>query len=172
MQNESFKYYAFISYSHRDQEIAKSLQKRLQRYHLPSKLLKSHPNLPKKLKPVFMDESNLVAKGTLKKALQENLDVSNYLIVICSPNSAQSEYVNDEVKYFISLGREDHIIPLIVDGVPHSDDLSRECFPPALLSLPREDELLGIDLQKHGKRLEDIRRAGCFSESDCDSSCS
>ena len=152
MEKETFKYYAFISYSHKDQEIAKSLQKKLNHYHLPSKLQKSHPYLPKKLKPVFMDESNLVAKGTLKEALQENLDNSNFLIVICSPNSAQSEYVNDEVDYFIKLGRMSHIIPLIIDGQPHADNEALECFPPALLALPRENELLGIDFQKHKKK--------------------
>ena len=152
MDRESFKYYAFISYSHVDQEVAHRLQKRLQYYHLPSDLLKSNPELPKNLKPVFMDESNLVAKGTLQKALQDNLDASNYLIVVCSPNSAQSVYVNDEVDYFIKLGRVDHVIPLIVGGEPHSGDKGRECFPPVLLGLPREQELLGIDLQKFGER--------------------
>ncbi len=152
MKQENFKYYAFISYSHKDQEIAKELQKRLERYHLLSNLQKSHPYLPKSLKPIFIDESNLVAKGSLKTALQSNLERSNYLIVICSPNSAQSEYVNGEVDYFIKLGRTDRIIPLIVDGTPHAKDASMECFPPAILALPREKEILGIDVNKFGRR--------------------
>ena len=150
MEKETFKYYAFISYSHADKKIAKKLQKRLQSYHLPSALRKSKPSLPKNLNPVFLDESDLVASGTLKTALQSNLERSNYLIVICSPKSAKSEYVNDEVEYFINNGRTDHIIPFIVDGVPHSRDASSECFPPAILNLPRENELLGIDLKKFG----------------------
>ena len=54
-------------------------------------------------------------------ATRDNLDKSKYLILICSPNSAKSEYVNDEAEYFIKNGRTDHIIPLIVDGVPHSE---------------------------------------------------
>ena len=152
MEAANFKYYAFISYSHKDKDIAMKLQKRLERYHLPSTLQKSNPDLPKKLRPVFIDESDLVAKGTLKAALQDNLNRSNYLIVICSPNSAKSEYVNDEVEYFINSGRTDYIIPLIVDGMPHSDDGATECFPPAILELPRENELLGIDIKKFGMR--------------------
>ena len=149
---KSFDYFAFISYSHKDQELAKRLKKRLQSYHLPSRLQKSYPNLPKNLKPIFLDESNLVAlSGSLQESLQRNLDNSNYLIVLCSPNSAKSEYVNDEIKHFIEIGRRGHVVPLIVDGVPHSGD-DTECFPPALRDLPREHELLGVDMTKFGER--------------------
>ena len=157
MEQEGYKYYAFISYSHADQKIATKLQKRLEHYHLPSALRKSNPDLPKNLKPIFRDESDLVATGTLKSALQANLDRSNYLILICSPSSAKSEYVNDEVDYFIKNGRADHIVPFIVDGIPHSDAPALECFPPAILDLPREDELLGIDLKKFGLREAIVR---------------
>ena len=157
MENKSFKYYAFISYSHKDKETANKLQKHLEKYHLSSALQKSNPNLPKKLRPIFIDTSDLIGKGTLKAALQENLENSNYLLVICSPNSAKSPYVNDEVEYFIKAGRVDHIIPLIIDGQPHSGNPDSECFPPALLSLPREQELLGIDFKKHGSREAFIR---------------
>ncbi len=152
MEKESFKYFAFISYSHKDKKIAKRLQRRLESYHLPASVQKSYPELPKKLSPIFIDESNLVAKGTLKAALQANLDSSKYLIVICSPNSAKSEYVNEEVDYFIKSGRITQIIPLIVDGTPHSEDAAMECFTHALLALPRENEIPGIDLKKFGRR--------------------
>ena len=150
MASEGFKYFAFISYSHKDQKIARKLHKRLESYHLPSALRKSNPKLPKKLSPVFIDEADLIAKGTLWTGIKANLDRSNYIILICSPSSAKSPYVNDEIDYFIKQGRIDHIIPLIVEGVPHSGDPGTECFPPAILSLPREQELLGIDLQKFG----------------------
>ena len=147
---EKFKYYAFISYSHKDKEIAKKLQRWLEQYNLPSALLKSNPKLPENFRPVFIDESNLVVIGTLKEALQASLEKSKYLIVICSPNSARSEYVNDEVEYFISKGRTDHVILLIADGMPHSEDISIECLSPALLNLTRENELPEIDLKKFG----------------------
>ena len=144
-------YYAFISYSHKDHAIAKKLQNRLQHYHLPSKLQKNNPELPRNLRPIFIDESNLVGPA-LQDALNKNLSTSKYLIVICSPNSAKSDYVNDEVKYFIKNGKVNKIIPLIIDGTPHSDDPETECFPPAILELPRELEPLGIDLKKFKTR--------------------
>ncbi len=72
--------------------------------------------------------------------------------MICSPSSAKSEYVNDEVEYFINtLHREDKIIPLIVGGIPRSKDESIECFPPAILALDREREPLGIDMKIFGR---------------------
>ncbi|MBQ9574596.1 MAG: toll/interleukin-1 receptor domain-containing protein, partial [Synergistaceae bacterium] len=148
---KGFEYFAFISYSHKDIRIAKRLKKRLQSYHLPTKLQKIYPTLPKKLGPIFIDEERLTG-GVLQEAIRDNLDKSNYLILICSPNSAKSVYVNEEVKHFIETGKTDHIIPFIVDGVPHSGDESKECFPPALLELPLEQELLGIDLKKFGER--------------------
>lgn len=148
---KGFEYFAFISYSHKDIRIAKRLKKRLQSYHLPTKLQKTYPTLPKKLGPIFIDEERLTG-GVLQEAIRDNLDKSNYLILICSPNSAKSVYVNEEVKHFIETGKTDHIIPFIVDGVPHSGDESKECFPPALLGLPLEQELLGIDLKKFGER--------------------
>ena len=62
MEGENFKYYAFISYSHKDKKVAQRLHKRLRSYHLPSKLVQSHPELPKKLGAIFLDEAALVAK--------------------------------------------------------------------------------------------------------------
>ena len=151
MEKDNFKYYAFISYSHADKIIAQKLQSFLQSYHLPSDLQNSYPDLPKNLKPIFIDESNLV--GTvLQKSLQKNLDKSKYLIVICSPNSAKSKYVNQEVAHFIEIGRIDRIIPLIIDGNPHAEDPSDECFPPAILAIEEKDELLGISFKNFGER--------------------
>ena len=152
MDTENFEYYAFISYNHQDKETARKLQKRLERYHMPAKLLESHPDLPKKLSPIFRDESDITGIGPLIDTLKKNLEKSKYLILICSPASAKSPYVNAEADYFINtLHREGRIIPLIVGGLPHSKDPELECFPPAILDLPRELEPLGIDLKEFGE---------------------
>ena len=169
-ERESYKYYAFISYSHKDQKIARKLQKSLESYHLPSALQKANPELPKKLTPVFLDESDLVSIGSLDESLKKNLDSSNYLIVICSPDSAKSKYVNAEVSYFIETGRRDHIIPLIIGGVPDAEDESAECFTPAIRRLKEEGyELLGIDFQKFGVRDAFLRVIATMFELDLDS---
>lgn len=103
---------------------------------------------------MFIDETDLVARdGSLTDSLKGYLKESNYLILICSPNSAKSPYVNAEVDYFMNeLGRGDRVIPLIVDGLPHARDETIECFPPVVLALDREHEPLGIDLKTFKRR--------------------
>ena len=58
------------------------------------------------------------------------LDASRALIVICSPASAKSHYVTEDIRLFKSRHPERPIIPLIIGGKP--DDPQIECFPPSL----------------------------------------
>lgn len=144
-------YYAFISYSGSDEKWAKWLHKKLEYYHIPTDLCKEHSNLPKRIRPVFWYKQDL--SGTkLKKALHSELNDSRFLIVICSPKSAQAYWVNDEVQAFINQGKGDKIIPFIVSGTPHSSNPKEECFPEALRKLSKEEEVRGIDIRrKEGK---------------------
>ncbi len=119
---------------------ARRLQRLLEGYNLPTALRKRVKDAPKKIR-VFRDTDELTS-GILSEELKRKLDESKFLVVICSPNSAQSKYVGQEIAYFRSQGREAQIIPFIIDGVPGSD---RECFNP---ELTRDGlELLGIDVQ-------------------------
>ena len=61
---------------------------------------------------------------TIRSALRE----SDYLIVVCSPQS-QSEWVNAEIAYFRKIGRGDRILPLLIEGTPET------AFPQALLDI-------------------------------------
>jgi YD repeat-containing protein len=148
MTETVLQYYAFISYSHKDEAFAAKLQKRLSFYKLPSVIRKENPRLPEYIRPVFRDKTNLTA-GLLRENLHGELDESKFLIVICSPDSAQSNgekhWVNDEVRHFIDIGRREYIIPIIVSGEPNADDPERECFCPALKKTDDGDEFLGID---------------------------
>ena len=146
-QNQNFTYYAFISYSHKDQKWAKWLQKKLESYRLPTVIRKeSGKSLPRRIAPVFLDATDLTV-GKLNDKLNQELAASRYLIVICSPNSARpnqegKHYVNAEVTHFCELGREENIIPVIVDGKP--DDSDRDCFCPKIHELG----LIGLDATK------------------------
>ena len=149
---KEYTYYAFISYNHLDEKWAKSLQYKLHHYRLPS-IARKEIGEDVKIRPVFRYVTNL-SLGELRENLSSELEESKYLIVICSPNSAQpniksEHWVNDEVKRFISLGRKDRIIPVIVAGKPNSGDVATECFPPAL----RTAEIVGADLSS-GSRAE------------------
>ena len=84
--SEEKKYFAFISYSHKDKDAAKKLQNFIQGYKIPAKL-EDRPDLPKRIGRIFRDEDEL-AGDELTPQIEEALRQSRYLIVVCSPNSA------------------------------------------------------------------------------------
>ena len=138
------KFFAFISYSHRDKKAAKYLYRKLNEYRLPVKLLDEYKamSLPRRLSPIFIDDEEM-AKASVQEGMRSGLARSRFLIVVCSPNSAKSSYVNSEVTHFIEEGRGDSIIPYIIRGVPCSGDPQTECYPPAM----RDPDRLGADVQ-------------------------
>lgn len=146
----SKEYIAFISYQRKDEEWAERLRNKLEHYRLPSSVRKQDASLPKEIRPIFHDTLEL-AGGILAKEIERALQSSKFLIVICSPHSAQSPWVNKEIQTFIDMGLEDRIIPFIIDGTPFSNDCDTECFPSALRSLNGEKELLGIDINEMGR---------------------
>ena len=143
---QQFKYFAFISYNSKDTAWGKKLQKKLEHYRLPATLCSEHgwPRTP--IKPVFFAPTD-IQPGGLSEELQERLKASQNLIVICSPNSAQSKWVGREIEYFHNLGRTNNIHFFIVEGSPHSGDPATECFNPVIdqLGLP---EILGANIHE------------------------
>ncbi len=127
-------YWAFISYSHSDSRWASWLHRGLERYRIPRRLVGqqgARGSIPRRLFPVFLDRDELAGSSALGPELQAALRDARHLIVICSPASARSHWVNEEIKYFKALGKADRVLALIVSGEPNSGD-ERECFPEAL----------------------------------------
>lgn len=146
---KTYTYYAFISYKREDEKWAKWLQHKLEYYKIPLSVRKNNSSIPEKIRPVFKDTTDL-SGGVLEKAINEALESAKYLIVICSPRAAQSQWVCKEVQKFIDLGREEYIIPFIINGTPNSKDMD-ECFPSALRTLVGNRELLGININENGR---------------------
>ena len=159
-EQQEFQYYAFISYSHKDMKWARWLQKKLETYKLPSKLQeneaekKDKKSSPYLIQPVFRDETSINPGKTVDDALKSELEKSKYLIVICSPASSASSWVDREVERFIEMGREDRIMPFIVEGVPHSEGPEKECYVPSLRALAEKkgSSILGADVQARGEK--------------------
>ena len=116
------RYSAFISYNHRDRGWAVWL-------HRASREGSGCANAP-----VFRDRDELATSSDLAASVKEALAESATLVVICSPNSARSKWVNEEIETFIAAGRAKFIRLMIVDGEPHSADPALECLPPSLMS--------------------------------------
>src|SRR5690348_1134392 len=137
--NSGFAYRAFISYSHADHQWADWLHKALETYRVPSRLVGKRTEagtIPRSLAPIFRDRDELPSASDLGRKVNDALAKSENLVVICSPASARSRWVNEEVLTYKRLGRGDRIFCLIVDGEPNASDLpgreAEECFCPAL----------------------------------------
>lgn len=151
-----YKYVAFISYKSSDAEWANWFHHQLEHYHLPVDIESCTDEDIKKLRPIFLDEAEL-SGGNLESAIQKALNESKYLIVLCSPDSAKSEWVNYEVQAFIDHGRIEYVIPVIIDGIPYSGDPDTECFVPALCALKgTESERLAISALA-GKEMSSVK---------------
>ncbi|HVT36387.1 MAG TPA: toll/interleukin-1 receptor domain-containing protein, partial [Nevskiaceae bacterium] len=138
-QTSDYKYWAFISYSHADRAWGDWLIRKLETYRVPRRLVgrtSRDGQVPARLFPVFRDRDELPTSADLGGVIDRALAQSRYQIVICSPRSAASRWVNEEVKHFKSLGRGGRVLCLIVDGEPNASDQAGreavECFAPAL----------------------------------------
>ena len=137
---QQFKYRAFISYSHSDEEWAKWLHKALETYRMPKRLVGRETEfgvVPDRIAPVFRDRDELATATNLGDILTRALQDSACQLVICSKKSAKSRWVNEEIKTFKRLGKAHRIFALIVDGEPGAsarpETADDECFPPALI---------------------------------------
>jgi len=132
------KYWAFISYSHKDTAIADWLHQKLETYRVPKSLVGTpsrEGEVPSRIMPIFRDREELPTSSELGDNLQKALQQSRYLIVICSPDAAQSRWVEEEVRAFKGWHGRDHIIALIARGAPNATDHGRaedECFPQSM----------------------------------------
>ena len=172
----SFRYIAFISYSHRNKREAAWIHSSLERYRLPKRLVgKETPigPVPARLSPIFRDRDELPASGNLGAELMAALEASRFLLVIASPASAASRWVNEEIKAFKRMHGADRVLALVVDGEPNSADPSREALPAALrFQLGPDGELsnepaepIAADLRREGdgRRLAFLKLAAGLS---------
>lgn len=157
---QKYKYFAFISYSSKDYKWGKCVQRRLEGYRMPATLCSEHGWKRKPINPVFFAPTD-IQPGPLTEELKARLSDSKHLIVICSPNSAQSDWVGQEVEYFYKkLGRKD-IHFFIVDGTPHTGDKTTECFNPIVekLGMP---EILGANIHEQVSRWSWINKERAY----------
>jgi len=167
---DAYKYWAFVSYNHHDAAFASWLQRALESYRLPRRLIGRDTPLgpaPTYLKPVFRDRSEMQASGDLTSTVLKALAQSRFLIVVCSPDAVRSEWVNREIIEFKKLHGEARVLAVIAAGEPHASGVAgqeaSECFPAALRfaltpdgrpgGTPLEPSAADLRPQGDGKRL-------------------
>lgn len=134
-----FRYKAFISYSWADRRESERLLHAIERFTTPRALVgKETPfgPAPRRLQPLFKDREEEVAGASLRDAIETALDNSEFLIVICSPNSVKSNWVYKEISYFRARRDPGKILPYIIGGEPNASTIAgreaEECFPVTL----------------------------------------
>jgi len=155
---------AFISYSRHDSDFAKKLAKELEDFDPPE-----IDNKKLKKLNIFLDSEDLEGGGDYYKTIDNKLAKSNKLIVICSPKSRQSKFVNDEIKKFVIRHKAVNILPILIDGIPNNEATPKnehlKAFPEALveaLEMPLAVSFEGIDWRKNSFT-KDILRGAWYS---------
>ncbi len=139
MTGEPLRYRAFLSYSHRDSKLAQKLHRRLESYAIPRALrgVKTDGStITTRLGAVFRDRDELAAAANLSRSIEEALDASSALIVVCSPAAVASPFVDAEIAYFRRNHPDRLTLAFIVDGDPGADPRTqpqRAAFPLNLL---------------------------------------
>ena len=161
-------YFAFLSYSHEDEELADWLHRELEQFRVPAQLvgkITDHGVIPRRLTPIFRDQQELAAAKDLGEVIEQALAGSQFLIVLCSPDAAQSRWTNAEIDTFKRTHPDGCVLAAIAAGEPFASQIegheAEECFPPALrqrydrLGRPtgKPAEPLAADLrEEHGGR--------------------
>ena len=135
----SFKYRAFITYAHEDEQKARWLRKKLEEFPVPQNLVGRKGRfgkIPSRLYPIFRDRDELPGTAQLGSIIEQALNDSSHLVVLCSPHAVKSRWVNEEIRLFKQMGKGDRILCLLLDGEPMAEDLAhakgKECLPLAV----------------------------------------
>jgi tetratricopeptide (TPR) repeat protein len=133
------RYYAFLSYSHKDSALADWLHCELEEFRVPHTLagrLTGNGVVPRRLKPIFRDAHELAAADDLGDEIRGALASSQFLVVLCSPDAAKSRWTNAEIEEFKRTRPDGCVLAAIASGEPFASEMpgreAEECFPPAL----------------------------------------
>src|SRR5271156_3757489 len=102
------QYDAFLSYAHRDKDVTSAIQKGLHQIGRRVGQLRALR--------VFRDDTNLTANPDLWGKITEALQDSRFMIVVLSPQSAASHWVNEEVKHWLDQRGHEGLMLVLAEG--------------------------------------------------------
>lgn len=156
-----FHYKAFISYSWSDRKWGEWLHHALETYRAPKSVTLARR--ARSLHPIFKDREEEAAGASIGASIEAAMANSEFLIVLCSPRSAASQWVNREVAWFKTHRDPRKILTVIVDGEPMASTIpgreAEECFPKTLLYRVN-DNLLPTEVFEAAPLAADARDSG------------
>ncbi len=152
MTEHVYPYTAFISYSQDNKKFAYALHDGLPKLKIP----KDSPELAVLFKEkitydrLFIDQKGIRAGSDLGEILGEKLRQSEFLIVVCTPEAVQSEWVNQEIQYFKQHRDPKNIITCVYSGRPDwfdKENYDDQCIPKALRIPFNQDEDIAVRME-------------------------
>ena len=133
------RYAAFVSYRHEglDAQIAKKVASYIENWKIPKKIAKETGKTH--FGRVFRDEDELQASSDLSAAIEEAIDETEWLIVVCTKRYKESHWCLGEIEYFLKDHDRDHIIVILAEGEPD------ESFPEILTTVERDGKTVHIE---------------------------
>jgi tetratricopeptide (TPR) repeat protein len=146
------RYHAFISYAHEDKTTVEWIRKLLSVFWVPWK----------RSRRIFLDQESLRAGGGLSGTLRDALNGSRFLIVCCSKDSAESNWVNLEVNEFLETHPLENVLACLV-GPKSSGPFT---VPQAIQSVQDKlgDDLFKPDLRGYPEKLKGPERRAATRE--------
>jgi len=109
--DKPMEYDAFLSYAHLDKQVTTAIQKGLHQIGRRVGQLRALR--------VFRDDTNLTANPDLWGKITDALDSSRFMIVVLSPQSAASHWVNEEVSYWLQHRGHEQLMLVLAEGHLH-----------------------------------------------------
>ena len=112
MSQENSSYKAFICCSASEHEWGHWLNKVFEKYKIPLSLIGSQGRdgtVGQKSGDVYLDLNEISKSSNIGSRIRSDLQKSSYLIVICSPASARSKWIAEQIIEFKRQGKENRI---------------------------------------------------------------
>ena len=122
MADQPHEYDAFLSYAHHDRQVTTAIQKGLHQIGRRFGQLRALR--------VFRDDTNLTASPDLWGKIVEALDRSGHMIVVLSPQSAASHWVNEEIGHWLGHRGGEKLMLVLAEGRLQWDPAGKR-FDPA-----------------------------------------
>lgn len=114
----SVHYNAFISYRHSpvDSRVAAEIQRKLEHFSVPRSIREKTG--VKRISRIFRDKEELPITSDLNDDIAQALAGSDYLIVICSPRTGESVWVQREIETFLKNHTRRQVLTVLAEGEP------------------------------------------------------
>lgn len=140
--SREYKYDAYLSHCSLDGELSHWLELQLRNWRFPlaehDKAKAQGIELPQKLGPFAPVEGPVTSTAEMEAARRQEVALSKYLIVICSPgtDSTKEESLRIqslEINEFLKNNKAERVLPFVVNCASEDPEEYKKFFPPELL---------------------------------------